>query len=66
MHELMFQAGVKGMSERSELIPCTCITIERVFKRAGNKGERDERDRWRTMKGREREREREKIETERD
>ena len=21
MHELMFQAGVKGMSERSELIP---------------------------------------------
>ena len=22
MHELMFQAGVKGMSERSELIPC--------------------------------------------
>ena len=21
--ELMFQAGVKGMSERSELIPCT-------------------------------------------
>ena len=23
MHELMFQAGVKGMSERSELIPCT-------------------------------------------
>ena len=23
MHELMFQAGVKGKSERSELIPCT-------------------------------------------
>ena len=23
MNELMFQAGVKGMSERSELIPCT-------------------------------------------
>ena len=22
MHELMFKAGVKGMSERSELIPC--------------------------------------------
>ena len=22
MHELMFQAGVKGMSKRSELIPC--------------------------------------------
>ena len=22
MNELMFQAGVKGMSERSELIPC--------------------------------------------
>ena len=22
MHELMIQAGVKGMSERSELIPC--------------------------------------------
>ena len=22
MHELMFQAGVKGMSERSKLIPC--------------------------------------------
>ena len=22
MHELMFQTGVKGMSERSELIPC--------------------------------------------
>ena len=25
MHELMFQAGVKGMSERSELIPCNSI-----------------------------------------
>ena len=23
MNELMFQAGVEGMSERSELIPCT-------------------------------------------
>ena len=23
MHELMFQAGVKGMSEQSELIPCS-------------------------------------------
>ena len=22
MHKLMFQAGVKGMSEQSELIPC--------------------------------------------
>ena len=27
MHELMFQAGVKGMSERSELIPCNDIYI---------------------------------------
>ena len=27
MHELMFQAGVKGMSERSELIPCIYIII---------------------------------------
>ena len=25
MNELMFQAGVKGMSERSELIPCISI-----------------------------------------
>ena len=25
MNELMFQAGVKGMSERSELIPCIVI-----------------------------------------
>ena len=25
MHELMFQVGVKGMSERSELIPCIYI-----------------------------------------
>ena len=25
MHELMFQAGVKGMGERSELIPCNGI-----------------------------------------
>ena len=30
MHELMFQAGVhvKGMSERSELIPCIYIYIQ--------------------------------------
>ena len=28
MHELMFQAGVKGMSERSELIPCSILTID--------------------------------------
>ena len=27
MHELMFQAGVKGMSERSELIPCKLYTL---------------------------------------
>ena len=27
MHELMFQAVVKGMSERSELIPCIYIYI---------------------------------------
>ena len=27
MHELMFQAGVKGMSERSELIPCNLYII---------------------------------------
>ena len=27
MHDLMFQAGVKGMSERSELIPCIYIYI---------------------------------------
>ena len=27
MHELMFQAGVIGMSERSELIPCIYIMI---------------------------------------
>ena len=27
MHELMFQAGVKGMSERSELIPCNNILL---------------------------------------
>ena len=27
MHELMFQAGVTGMSERSELIPCNNILI---------------------------------------
>ena len=29
MHELMFQAGVKGMSERSELIPRNYIYITR-------------------------------------
>ena len=28
MHELMFQAGVKGMSERSELIPCNYYHIK--------------------------------------
>ena len=27
MNELMFQADVKGMSERSELIPCIIIII---------------------------------------
>ena len=27
MNELMFQAGVKGMSERSELIPCIYIYV---------------------------------------
>ena len=27
MHELMFQAGVQGTSERSELIPCTSICL---------------------------------------
>ena len=32
MNELMFQAGVKGMSERSELIPCNLIT--RVYQPA--------------------------------
>ena len=33
MHELMFQAGpgVKGMSERSELIPCIGIYIGRIL-----------------------------------
>ena len=43
MHELMFQAGVKGMSERSELIPCiyynsscqlhvyTCISLPLLY-----------------------------------
>ena len=32
MHELMFQAGVRGMSERSKLIPChyTNVTGVRV------------------------------------
>ena len=30
MHELMFQAGVKGMSERSELIPCTVLPGKRA------------------------------------
>ena len=29
MHELMFQAGVKGMSEQSELIPCNILYITR-------------------------------------
>ena len=29
MHELMFQAGVKGMSERSELIPCIILLYTR-------------------------------------
>ena len=27
MNELIFQAGVKGMSERSELIPCMMYTF---------------------------------------
>ena len=27
MNELMFQAGVKGMSERSELIPCNILLL---------------------------------------
>ena len=27
MHELMLQAGVKGMSKRSKLIPCTYYTF---------------------------------------
>ena len=31
MNELMFQAGVKGMSERSELIPCIIIIISLVL-----------------------------------
>ena len=30
MHELMFQAGVKGMSKRSELIPCIYCKNRRV------------------------------------
>ena len=30
MNELMFQAGVKGMSERSELIPCNYIILLHV------------------------------------
>ena len=29
MNELMFQAGVKGMSERSELVPCNIIRTVR-------------------------------------
>ena len=33
MHELMFQAGVKGMSERSELIPCMNTIIRYVHLR---------------------------------
>ena len=28
MHELICQAGVKGMSERSELIPCNIIFLD--------------------------------------
>ena len=32
MHELMFQAGVKGMSERSELIPCNIAIITVICK----------------------------------
>ena len=31
MHELMFQAGVKGMSERSELIPCNINNTTNVY-----------------------------------
>ena len=30
MHELMFQAGVKGISERSELIPCISYKQENM------------------------------------
>ena len=40
MHELMFQAGVKGMSEQSELISCIyykCTIYELMFQ-AGVKG----------------------------
>ena len=31
LHELMFQAGVKGMSERSELIPCIYIHMQEIM-----------------------------------
>ena len=31
MHELMFQAGVKGMSERSELIACKIYIYMYVY-----------------------------------
>ena len=34
MHELMFQAGVKGMSERSELIPCISYNYNAAVKLA--------------------------------
>ena len=30
MHELMFQAGVKGMSERSDLIPCELANTNKM------------------------------------
>ena len=33
MNELMFQAGVKGMSERSELIPCSIYNIIYIYTR---------------------------------
>ena len=35
MHELMFQAGVKGMRERSELIPCIHYN-NTTFRSSGN------------------------------
>ena len=31
MHELMFNAGVKGMSERSELIPFNIIRSPQAY-----------------------------------
>ena len=34
MHELMLQAGVKGMSERSELIPCIIYHCEGEIRNA--------------------------------